>query len=114
VYILTVTDRSADGFKKYHFADLEWNNIDVARPECFENNPAQRPESLQEMIRYAETLSKPFPFVRVDLYECDGRPVFGELTFTPAACMWDGYTPTGAQLLGSMLRLPPRFEGRSL
>ena len=31
----------------------------------------------------AGKLSSPFPFVRVDFYEIDGKPVFGEMTFTP-------------------------------
>ena len=33
----------------------------------------------------AEVLATGFPFVRVDLYEVDGRPRFGELTFYPAS-----------------------------
>lgn len=35
----------------------------------------------QEMLRIAEQLSKPFPNVRVDFYECGGKIYFGELTF---------------------------------
>ncbi len=37
------------------------------------------------MIDIATNLSKDFSFVRVDLYNIDGRIYFGELTFTPAA-----------------------------
>jgi hypothetical protein len=36
------------------------------------------------MVKMAEDLAKPFPFVRVDLYNIDGKIYFGELTFTPA------------------------------
>lgn len=50
-----------------------------------------KPTSLSEMIEAAEALSKPFPFVRIDYYEIDGSPVFGEMTFTPAG----GYKPYG-------------------
>ena len=39
------------------------------------------PENIQEMIQIAERLSKPFPHVRVDFYNIDGRIVFGEMTF---------------------------------
>ena len=45
------------------------------------------PDNINEMIRYAETLSEDFPFVRVDLYNINGMIVFGELTFYP----WGGY-----------------------
>ena len=42
-----------------------------------------RPEGLEEMLNVARKLSEDFDFVRVDLYEVDGRIWFGELTFTP-------------------------------
>ena len=40
-----------------------------------------RPANGSELIALAEKLSAPFPFVRVDLYNVDGRIVFSELTF---------------------------------
>ena len=43
------------------------------------------------MIKVAETLSKEFPFVRVDLYEINNKIYFGELTFSPAAGICDYY-----------------------
>jgi len=41
------------------------------------------PKSFALMKEYAEKLAAPFPFVRVDLYEIDGKPIFGEMTFLP-------------------------------
>ena len=41
------------------------------------------PRSFDLMIKYAEILSLDFPYVRVDFYEENDLPVFGELTFTP-------------------------------
>lgn len=41
------------------------------------------PRNLKEMIRICEILSKPFPTVRVDLYEVNNKVYFGEITFTP-------------------------------
>ena len=41
----------------------------------------RKPENAAELISLAEKLSAPFPFVRVDLYNVDGRIVFSELTF---------------------------------
>lgn len=43
------------------------------------------PENLQDMISYSSALSKKFPFVRVDLYNINGKIYFGEMTFTGAA-----------------------------
>ena len=44
----------------------------------------EKPDCYDEMITLAEALSDGERFVRVDLYDV-GRPVFGELTFTPDA-----------------------------
>ena len=58
------------------------------------------------MLRDAETLSAPFPFVRVDLYEVEGKVFFGELTFTPAAAMDTGRLPETDRMFGELLQLP--------
>lgn len=42
-------------------------------------------ENLHEMIYLAEKLSVNIPFIRVDLYDVNGKIYFGELTFYPAA-----------------------------
>lgn len=39
------------------------------------------PENLEEMVSYARVLSKPFPHVRVDLFNILDRIYFNELTF---------------------------------
>ena len=57
------------------------------------------------MISIAEKVSKPFPFVRVDFYECNGKAILGELTFTPAACLNYIYTDYGKKYLGNLLQL---------
>ena len=36
------------------------------------------------MVRLAEDLASIFPFVRVDLYNINGKIYFSEMTFTPA------------------------------
>jgi hypothetical protein len=65
--------------------DTEWKRIDcrLGRRENLKR-PIARPESLDTMIAYAETLSGGIDFVRVDLYEIHGKVYFGELTCTPA------------------------------
>ena len=37
------------------------------------------------MISAAERLAEDLPFVRIDFYEIDGAPIFGEMTFYPDA-----------------------------
>ena len=43
------------------------------------------PENIKDMVAMAEKLSEDFPFVRVDLYNVDGKIYFGEMTFYPAS-----------------------------
>ena len=45
------------------------------------------PSNYNEMVDIARKLSEDFPFVRVDLYNVNGKIIFGELTFYP----WSGY-----------------------
>lgn len=42
---------------------------------------AELPGNFDELIDIARVLAQPFPFVRVDLYNVDGRIIFSELTF---------------------------------
>ena len=55
------------------------------------NSPTP-PASLAAMIAGAERLGAAHDCVRIDLYEVDGRPVFGEMTFYPGS----GFTPIAA------------------
>ena len=52
-----------------------WKKADVCPP---------RPEDFDKMCKIAEELCAPFPFVRCDFYEIDGKIYFSEFTFTPA------------------------------
>ena len=84
--IMYCKDRDSHGHgAKYFYLDREWNNI----ANTF-NDPSikvDKPGTLSRAIEFAEKLSLPFPFVRVDFYLLDEKIVFGELTFTPAAGM---------------------------
>ena len=44
-----------------------------------------RPAAWEQMKTMARALSEPFRYVRVDLYDYESRPIFGELTFWPKA-----------------------------
>ena len=56
------------------------------------NSNILKPENWDLMIKLAANLSKDFPFVRVDLYNINGRIIFGELTFYPGSG-YTSYTP---------------------
>ena len=84
-YIVVDIDRYI-GHKR-NFYDREWNNLHIISDCPAADREIPIPNNLQEMLKTAETLSEQFPFVRVDLYDVDGKIYFGELTFYP----WSGY-----------------------
>jgi hypothetical protein len=65
------------------FYDTNWKRLPFTYVCEFDPGEIEAPQSLEEMIRAAEFLAAPFPFVRVDFYQIDGTPFFGEFTFHP-------------------------------
>lgn len=68
--------------------DLNFKLIDTRGDRNFSEN-LRKPRHWDDMIQIAKILSSDFPFVRVDLYDLEGKVYFGELTFTPANGMSD-------------------------
>lgn len=84
-YIIVDKDRYTDHRRNIY--DTSWHRINVTTDhEQFSENYS-KPYNLDEMLRVAGILSEDFPFVRVDLYNINGKIYFGELTFYP----WSGY-----------------------
>ena len=78
-----------EGWPKFYFFDRDFqllriNRDSLAAPEGFS---LPKPAGLDEAFAIADRLSKPFDFVRVDLYLTPHGVRFGELTFTPAAAL---------------------------
>lgn len=63
----------------------------------------KKPKNLEEMLDVAEQLSKPFPVVRVDLYNINGKIYFGEMTFTSLGGTMDFYTEDCLLEMGKMV-----------
>lgn len=59
------------------FERLPYNRVCEANLEPH----ATKPQNWDEMIQIAETLSDGFPHVRIDLYNVNGKIIFGEMTF---------------------------------
>jgi len=59
-----------------------------------------KPEHLKEMVILAEKLSSDFEFVRVDVYDFNGKIYFGELTFSPWGGIMNSYSNEGVEILG--------------
>ena len=68
---------------KYDYFDKDWNYLDWSHESYRSPNKLLKPENMEIMWEIAEKLASPFPFVRVDLYNIEGKIYFGEYTFTP-------------------------------
>ena len=91
------------------FYDLNWNVLDIGdKPN---EKKTKRPDCLDDMINYARKIASSFPFVRVDFYEINSKPVLGELTFTPGAGFAKFHSEEGDRYLGDLITLPPRYNG---
>lgn len=98
--VLYVSENGENGEKdKYlNYYSMDWEML----PYCLSGHvrktlPHPKPEHMEELVRYAEILSRDFPFVRVDLYDVNGRVYISELTFIPTG----GYmqlTPEGTDV----------------
>lgn len=103
-YIHVFVERSTN--KKATFFDTNWVKQSFAYNFPLIDYEMEKPDNLDKMLSIAETLSKDFKFVRVDLYRLDdGSIYFGEMTFTP----WGGW-PTWNEAdidrkLGDLLKL---------
>ena len=77
------SDRFNDEGLKVTFFDRDWKKMPFCRryPSASYEIPA--PKTYRMMVELAEVLSVGIPFVRVDFYEVNGHPYFGEMTFFP-------------------------------
>lgn len=100
------TDRSTD--VKFDFFDQYGKHLDILNGHPQAKVAPILPPTFSKMVELAELLSTGYPYMRVDLYDVDGRIYFGEYTlyhfggtmpFSPA--IWD-------EKMGDWIELPPK------
>ena len=85
-YIICVDGRYTPDYCHVVYDPL-WNKQDVIIGQSSNAANYQKPDTLEEMLEIARILSKDFPAVRIDLYDIEGKIIFGEMTYFP----WSGY-----------------------
>lgn len=89
-----------------NFYDTEWKEMPFERHYPRSKKIINKPVSYETMVQLAQKLSIEIPFVRVDFYEINERPYFGELTFYPGNG-FEEFTPERYDLLlGDWIKLP--------
>ncbi|MDO4800533.1 MAG: ATP-grasp fold amidoligase family protein [Prevotellaceae bacterium] len=91
---------------RFDFYDTEFNHLPVLNGHDNADTWPTKPQNYAEMLEVAAKLSEGFPQIRVDLYNCNGKIYFGELTFFH----WSGTVPFEPRewdyKFGEMITLP--------
>ena len=104
--VMLCADRNSEE-TKFYFFDSKWNLLRYNKRG--KNAPKDfilpKPKNLEKMFELAAILSKGIPYLRVDLYNVDGKIYFGETTFYPASGFDPNLLPETDLLFGSRIKL---------
>lgn len=105
--IYVCTGRYTGKKKKYYYStDWQFFNNTIESQAGLTVDQIPKPENLEKMLQLAAELSSPFPYVRVDFYNVNGKIYFGELTFFDFAGFKSSFTAEAQLELGQKLKLP--------
>ncbi|MGI5977068.1 MAG: ATP-grasp fold amidoligase family protein [Candidatus Limivicinus sp.] len=105
-FILICVGREKDARPIYLYYDTSWRPLRYGKDSASSlYSKIKKPNCLDEIVKYANILAKPFPIVRVDFYYVDDKIYFGELTFTPAAGLDTDFSRETDLMLGDMINL---------
>lgn len=92
---------------KFYFFDKNWNlkRINKRGLEAPNDFTLPKPKNIEKMFEIASKLSTGIPFVRVDLYDCNGKIYFGELTFYPDSGFDSNLLPETDEYFGKLIKL---------
>lgn len=97
-------------FKEHHanYYDCNGNLMPFGEADLppIPEHQLEIPHNLADMITIAETLSKGFKFIRIDLYNLSGRIYFGEMTFYPASGLGPFTSPEWNLKMGDLIKIP--------
>jgi hypothetical protein len=106
------TDRFGNHKRTYFWPNWKLAHFNWCEKKEFGEDPAndispnlKKPKNLKKMIEISEKLSKDFDYVRVDLYNLNGKIYFGELTFSHGAGYLTFFPEKYDKLFGALLKL---------
>lgn len=104
--VMVCYDRGSND-TKFYFFDTDWRlkRINKRGLEAPIDFSLPKPKCFESMIDIASKLSTGIPFLRVDLYESDGKVYFGEMTFYPQSGTDPNYLPDTDLYFGSLIDL---------
>lgn len=97
------TDRYTDC--RFDFFDMDFNHLDIENLHPNADKPISKPEMFEEMKEIAAKLSAGMKFVRIDLYQINGKIYFGEYTFFHGGAFAPFKPDSWEQKLGDWIKL---------
>lgn len=87
-HIMFIATERATGDTKFDWYDMDFNHLDIVNIHPQSGRVLPKPECWEEMKEIVTKCSKGIKFVRIDLYEIDGKVYFGEFTFFHGGGFW--------------------------
>jgi hypothetical protein len=109
--IVEVITNRYDDYTDNYF-DMDWRRLDFTWSDWpgvkggLPGDDVRPPDNFEEMARIAGELSRPFDFVRVDLYSVRGKVYFGEFTQYPSGGIGEIEPRSFDDYMGSRWTLP--------
>lgn len=86
-FLYVSRDLTHDSIAEMSYYDMKWKKISLVRDDYKDLSDIEKPQCFDELVQLSRMLSSEFPFVRVDFYVINNKPIFSEMTFTPSAGM---------------------------
>lgn len=97
------TDRNTD--VRFDFFDMNFEHLDIFYVHPNSDNKIEKPETFDEMKEIASKLSEGMKFVRIDLYEINGKVYFGEYTIFNGGGFWPILPDEWDKKLGDLIKI---------
>ena len=108
-FMFIATDRSNHDLLTYNFFDSDFNFLPFEYGGRANASPLpEKPKHFDDMVKLAEKLAEPFPFVRVDFYEIGDRIMLGEMTFYSGGGLLPFAPSEWDRRLGDKIPLPEK------
>lgn len=105
IFIQCCFERTKQSVGKRVIYSPEWVNLHyILNDAHYSDDECDKPKHLKEMLEYASILSKGLYYARVDFYDTDEKPLFGEITLTPMGGWLSYFKQEALDLMGREIR----------
>lgn len=109
-FVMINSDRNTSRPTRADYFDRDFSWLDFTWGYSHAEVHPKKPEQFEKMVAIVEKLAKGLPHIRVDLYDCNGKIYFGELTFFDGSG-FDKIEPLEWDYkIGKLLKLPTSLK----